>query len=188
MIQKRTGRLVAVVRAKKRPKCNDSFSCPANRRTYDALRETWRKQYDLNEPAVPELVENLLERDWMQQRCTYNICRLEIQLAEAEAAADENRIEKLEKRLVNAYRLKTAAETSFQRALRALEQFCVIRKREELNQRRHSLRKEKAFYDIVYRYSKAGLTPPMKEDTENDERTDSGPRRILQEPKTRYKQ
>ena len=155
---------------------------------YDALRETWRKQYDLSEPAGPELVEILLERDWMQQRCTYKICRLEIQLAEAEAAEDENRVEKLEKRLINAYRFKTSAESSFQRALRALEAFRALRKREDLGQSRYSLRHDKAFYDVVYRYTKAGLTPPMTEATQEHEQSEDKRRRLLQEPKTGYKQ
>ncbi len=127
---------------------------------YNSLRETWRKQYDLNEPAVPELVETLVERDWMQQRCTRNICKLEMQLAEAEALGDDDRIDRIERRLNNAYRYKTAAENSFQRAFRSLEQFRAIRKREELSQSRFTLRENQALYDINYRYTKAGLTIP----------------------------
>ncbi len=129
---------------------------------YDALRDTWRKQYDLNEPAVPELVETLVERDWMQQRCTRNICKLEMQLAEAEAAGDDDRIDRIERRLNNGYRYKTAAENSFQRALRALEKFRAVRKREEFTATRIDVRRTHLAYEIAYKRAKIGLPAPRE--------------------------
>ncbi len=139
---------------------------------YDALQGTWSKQYDLNEPAVPELVKTLVERDWMQQRCTRNICRLEMKLAEAETADDDNRIDRIERRLTNAYRYKTAAENSFQRALRALEKFRAVRKRDELNEARHDLRVNHTAHKIAYGFAKLGLPVPdlMKNDSNNGPR------------------
>ncbi len=139
---------------------------------FDALRETWRKQYHLNEPAVPELVETLVERDWMQQRCTRNICKLEMQLAEAEAAENDDRIDRIERRLNNAYRYKTAAENSFQRALRALEQFRAVRKREELTKHRLAVRERQVAFNIAYGYAKRGLPLPdfIKKDSNNGPR------------------
>ncbi len=127
---------------------------------YDALRNTWRKQYDCNKPAVPELVETLVERDWMQQRCTRNICRLEIKLAAAEAADEDVAIEKLERRLNNAYRYKTAAENSFQRALRALEKFRAVRKRDEFTATRIDVRRTHIAYEIAYKRAKIGMPAP----------------------------
>ncbi len=127
---------------------------------YAALLETWRKQYDLNEPAVPELVKTLAELDWMQQRCRGNICKLEMQLLEAEAAGDDNRIDRIERRLNNAYRYKTAAENSFQRALRALEKFRAVRKREELTKHRLAVRERQVAFNIAYGYAKRGLPLP----------------------------
>ena len=127
---------------------------------YDALHETWSKQYDLNEPAVPELVKTLVDLDWMQQRCRANICKLEMQLLEAEANNDDARIDRIERRLTNAYRYKTAAENSFQRALRALEKFRAVRKREELNEARHQLRVEHTSHKICYGFAKLGLPIP----------------------------
>ena len=125
--------------------------------SYDALQQAWSKQYDLNEPAVPELVETLVERDWMQQRCTRNICKLEIKLADAEAADDDAAIEKIERRLNNAYRYKTAAENSFQRALRALEKFRATRKREEVIQTRIDIKRTQVAYEITAKRAKLGL-------------------------------
>ena len=127
---------------------------------YQALLQTWRQQYDLNEPAVPALVETLAERDWMQQRCTRHICRLEIKLAEAEAADDDAAIDKIERRLANAYRYKTAAENSFQRALRALEKFRAVRKREEFTKARLDLRQEQIAYTIALTRIKLGVSTP----------------------------
>ncbi len=140
-----------------------------SREAYDTLRETWRKQYDLNEPAVPELVETLVERDWMQQRCTRNICRLEIKLTDAEAADDDAAIEKIERRLNNAYRYKTAAENSFQRAMRALEKFRAVRKGDELNEARHDLRVNHTAHKIAYGFAKLGLPIPQLQNKSNDE-------------------
>jgi hypothetical protein len=127
---------------------------------FDTLHETWSKQYDLNEPAVPELVKTLVERDWMQQRCTRNICKLEMQLAEAEAANDDDRIDRIERRLNNAYRYKTAAENSFQRALRALEKFRAIRKREEVVQTRINIKRTQIGHEIACRRAKLGMPLP----------------------------
>ncbi len=127
---------------------------------YDALQATWSKQYDLNQPAVPELVKTLVERDWMQQRCTRNICKLEIQLAEAEALGDDDRIDRIERRLNNAYRYKTAAENSFQRALRALEKFRALREQEQLAKDRLELREDQIIYNIAYNAVRLGLPMP----------------------------
>ncbi len=135
---------------------------------YDALLETWRKQYDTNEPAVPELVKTLAELDWMQQRCRGRICNLEMQLLEAEAQNDLKLIEFLDRRLLNAYRYKTAAENSFQRALRALERFRTVRKREEFTTRRLEVKEKQLAYEIVYKRAKLGLLD-NKQDT-TDER------------------
>ncbi len=136
---------------------------------YDALRETWRKQYDLNQPAVPELVKTLVERDWMQQRCTRNICKVEMQLAEAEAADDDKRVDRIEQRLNNAYRYKTAAENSFQRALRALEKFRAVRKREEHTEVRLELRQKQIAYNVAYGFAKQGLPLPNMEDKKDEQ-------------------
>jgi hypothetical protein len=98
---------------------------------FDRLRDTYRKQYNLNDPCVPDLVETLTERDWLQQRCTLRICKLEAQLAAAEGEGDEELIGKLEHRLSTAQRYKTAAENSFRRAFQILEQFRTTRVREK---------------------------------------------------------
>ncbi|MBV9339361.1 MAG: hypothetical protein JO159_00555 [Acidobacteria bacterium] len=129
---------------------------------YDALHETWSKQYDLNEPAVGELVKTLVERDWMQQRCTRNICKLEIKLAEAEAADDDAAIEKIERRLNNAWRYKTAAENSFQRALRALEKFRTTRKREEVTQTRINIKRTQIGHEIAIKRARFGVPLPER--------------------------
>ncbi len=135
---------------------------------FDSLCETWRKQYNLNEPAVPELVETLVERDWMQQRCTRNICKLEMQLAEAEAAENDDRIDRIERRLNNAYRYKTAAENSFQRALRALEKFRALREQEQLAKDRLELREDQIVYNIAYNAVRLGLPMPEIKPRNND--------------------
>ncbi len=135
---------------------------------YDALLETWRQQYDANDPAVPELVKTLAELDWMQQRCRGRICHLEMQLLEAEAQNDLKIIEFLDRRLLNACRYKTAAENSFQRALRALEKFRAIRKREEFTTYRLEVKEKQLAYDIGYKRAKLGL-PEKKQDTTDEE-------------------
>jgi hypothetical protein len=140
---------------------------------YDDLLKTWQKQYDVAEPAVPALVKTLTELDWMQQRCRYNICKLEMQLAEAEAANDDDSIDRLERRLNNAYRYKTAAENSFQRALRALEKFRTVRQREEVTKQRLEIRQKHVAYKIAYGFAKQGLPLP---DFKNKETADE-PRR-----------
>jgi hypothetical protein len=107
-----------------------------SKKDFDALRETYLAQYDLNEPAVAPLVETLTERDWLQQRCALRICKLEAELAEAECSGNDERIDKLEKRLLHAQRCKTAAENSFKRAFQLLEQFRRTRVREEQQEQR----------------------------------------------------
>ena len=102
-----------------------------SKEAFDAVREIYLAQYNLNEPAVRQLVENLTERDWLQQRCTLRICKLEYQLAEAEDAGNDELIDRIEKRLASAQRYKTAAENSFKRALQMLEQFRRTRTREK---------------------------------------------------------
>ena len=136
---------------------------------YDALLETWQKQYNLTEPAVPELVKTLVDLDWMQRRCRRNICKLEAQLLEAEDANDDARIDRIERRLTNAYRYKTAAENSFQRALRALEKFRSTRKRDELNEAGHQLRAEHTYHKICYGFAKLGLPIPNLRDKQKPE-------------------
>ena len=68
---------------------------------FDRLRQIYLKQYDRNDPCVPELVETLTERDWFEQRCVVRICKLEAQLAEAEDANNDDLIDRIEKRLLN---------------------------------------------------------------------------------------
>lgn len=92
---------------------------------FDELRDRWFKGYsDTDEILIlPMLVAAVVERDWLQRRCMRTICKLELSFAEAEAGNDQALIDRLEKRLANAQRYKTAAENSFRRALRELEQF-----------------------------------------------------------------
>ncbi len=135
---------------------------------FDSLCETWRKQYNLNEPAVPELVKTIAELDWMQQRCRGNICKLEMQLAEAEAAENDDRIDRIERRLNNAYRYKTAAENSFQRGLRALEKFRALREQEQLAKDRLELREDQIIYNIAYNAVRLGLPMPEIKPRKND--------------------
>ncbi len=127
---------------------------------YAALLETWRKQYDANEPAVSELVKTLAELDWMQQRCRGNVCKLEMQLLEAEAQNDLKMIEFLDRRLLNAYRYKTAAENSFQRAFRALEKFRALRKKEQFTKERLDIREDQVIYNIAYNAVRLGCPFP----------------------------
>ena len=106
---------------------------------FDRLRATYLKQYEMSDPCVPELVEILTERDWLQQRCVVRICKLEAQLAEAEDANNDELIDRIEKRLAAAQRYKTAAENSFKRALQALERFRHTRIREDQAARRNEI-------------------------------------------------
>ena len=106
---------------------------------FDNLRTTYLKEYDRNDPCVPELVETLTERDWLQRRCVVRICKLEAQLAEAEDSSNDELIDRIEKRLLNAQRYKTAAENSFKRALQMLERFRHTRIREDQAARRNEI-------------------------------------------------
>jgi hypothetical protein len=110
-----------------------------SKEAFDRLRKTYLTQYDIDEPCVPDLVETLTERDWLQQRCVLRICKLEAQLAEAEAGGNDELIDKVEKRLLSAQRYKTAAENSFKRALQMLERFRHIRIVEQQAARRNEI-------------------------------------------------
>ena len=92
---------------------------------YQALHARWSKQYEMDQPAVPSLIDALVESEWIQQRCTRNVLQLQTRLAQAELKDPTNMelIEFLERRLHNSFRYRTAAENSFTRALRNLERF-----------------------------------------------------------------
>ena len=135
---------------------------------YDALRQGLRKQYDTAEPLVAELVETLAECNWIQRRCTQNICKLQLQLAEAEAANDDARIDRLERRLNNAFRYKTTAENSFQRALRALEKFRAVRQKEQVTKERLEIREHQVIYGIAYNAVRLGCPMPEIKPRKNE--------------------
>ena len=136
---------------------------------FAALRKMWRTQYDFDEPAAHSLVETLVERDWLQQRCTRRICDLEIRIADAESMNHEMRIERLEVRLQNAYRYKTAAENSFQRALRIVEQFRRVSIEDELERDYYQLAQFKAVQHALYCRFKSGMPAEVEFDYEDDE-------------------
>jgi hypothetical protein len=101
----------------------------------------WQKQYEQYEedgldPALPALVETLAQNDWLQMRGMRNVSKAELRLAQAEAeGAPLEVIRECHQYLLLMLRYKTAAENSFQKALRAVEQFQGRRKREELQQK-----------------------------------------------------
>jgi hypothetical protein len=110
-----------------------------SRDEFKQLTEQWRGQYEEeldDNPALEPLITDVVEREWMQRRCLGRINSLESDLFAAEAANNRNEIEYLEKRLLNAMRYKTAAENSFTRAVRILEQFIRARLREKNEERR----------------------------------------------------
>jgi hypothetical protein len=103
--------------------------------------QMWQKQYEQDEedgldPALPALVETLAQNDWLQMRGMRNVSKAELRLAQAEAdGAPLEVIQHCHQYLLLMLRYKTAAENSFQKALRAVEQFQGRRKREELQER-----------------------------------------------------
>ena len=135
---------------------------------YAALHARWSKQYDMDQPAVPLLVEALVQSDWIQQRCTRNVLELQARIAQAELDDPTNMqfIEFLERRLHNAFRYRTAAENSFTRALRNVEKFRKARVDEEMAE---------AYYDLDrYRTIESALARRWKykmplDDDEDDE-------------------
>ncbi len=157
-----------------------AFSCsPANpRRPTTHSTKPGANSTTSSEPAVPELVKTLAELDWMHAsahgrlvavvrdqvtRCRGRICQLEMQLLEAEAHNDLKRIEFLERRLINAYRYKTAAENSFQRALRALEKFRAVRKQEQVSETRINVRRSNRLR-LAYKRARLGMPVPERID------------------------
>jgi cell division protein FtsL len=110
-----------------------------SRNEFNQLSDHWKDQFE-NErdrhPALEPLIKDVIEREWMQRRCMNHVNALQNDLFRAEVSQNRGEIEYVEKRLLNAMRYKTAAENSFARAVRILEQFVRARVREDNEQRR----------------------------------------------------
>ncbi|MDQ2773666.1 MAG: hypothetical protein M3Y57_01880 [Acidobacteriota bacterium] len=106
----------------------------------DAARGMWHSQYgkyiEANEGMI-SLLNSLVDSDWMRKRATRLNAEALVKLVEAEAnGEDEEAVAKLEKKLLLWSRYKTSAENSFQKDLRAVEQFLARRRRESMQQQK----------------------------------------------------
>jgi hypothetical protein len=106
---------------------------------FKQLSERWNDQFASelqHHPALEPLINDVINCEWMQRRCLNHVNALQNDLFQAELSGNRSEIEYVEKRLLNAMRYKTAAENSFVRAVRILEQFVRARVREDNEQRR----------------------------------------------------
>ena len=129
---------------------------------WKAVHSMWHSEYQAEpgEPALVSLVDDLAERDWIQRRCSRRYARVEQRLFEAESnGVAEEEIEKLERKLLLAIRYKTAAENSFNRALRIVEHYWAARKREGFAERRAFVHEQNMADTIVSRRWKDGRAP-----------------------------
>jgi hypothetical protein len=104
----------------------------------------------------------------MQKRAMRFNSKVMADLVEAELGGeDEEKIGKLEKKLVLWTRYKTTAENSFQRALRAVEQFLARRRRESMQQQKIVLQINNLAENIVSKRFREGrlVTPDTGTDT-----------------------
>ncbi|MDQ2842166.1 MAG: hypothetical protein M3Y72_14225 [Acidobacteriota bacterium] len=131
----------------------------------DAMRAMWESQYGRyveGNAGMALLLCTLGDADWVQRRCTRLFSEVMAQLVEAEAGdADEERLAKLEKKLTLWTRYKTSAENSFQRALRAVEQFLARRRRESMQQQKIVVKVRETADKIASKMLKEGRFEPV---------------------------
>lgn len=133
---------------------------------FEAMTEDWRSQHaDLSKehPAMRQLINQVIERDWMQLRCLREIDELQAQLWDAQANHQSELVTTLEKQLQSAYRYKTSAENSFARAQRTLEQFRKARLREYADRKKLQI----LAFDITERAIDRRLSQSLPDEMED---------------------
>ncbi len=132
----------------------------------DAMRAMWHSQYGKyveGNDGMISLLNSLVDADWMQKRAMRLNAEVLVKLVEAEAnGAAEEVVAKLEKKLVLWTRYKTSSENSFQRDLRAIEQFLARRRRESMQQQKIVVTVHEKGDKICSQQLKDGRIPPVE--------------------------
>jgi len=105
--------------------CKKCFLIPGEtEEQYLAHAQSWIDEYkQYSSAAFQSLLQDLIEAHWLQKRAMQRAFESESALANAEANRDPA-VDEIFRRLRNIQRYKTSYETSFQRALRAVQAFC----------------------------------------------------------------